>query len=130
MTKVTITVTGLEEVLKNLSSVEKKIETGAERGVNDSVTMLRGNIVENYLSGQSLNVVTNNLRSGITEHSAEKTEAGITGAVSSTATAPGGFDYGEYHEFKSGRSFMGPAFYQKSPDMNRVIEDRIKKALK
>ena len=137
------TIDGMDELLKNMASLQKKVETGAAKGANDSATLLESSIKGDFLSGQSLNVVTNNLRSGITAHPAtagEKAEASVT----STATSPRGFDYGAYHEYhdfvrhysryssSSGslRAFMKPAFVENSDKIQDKIKEGVKKALK
>jgi hypothetical protein len=125
-----------------MDNLQKKIETGAAKGVNDSCTLLESDIKGSYLSGQSLNVVTNNLRSGITAHPATVGEI-AEGAVSSTATSPEGFDYGAYHEYNdfvrnysryssatgSHRAFMKPSFVKNSDKMQDIVKDRVKKEI-
>ena len=128
MTKVTIE--GMDDLLKNLGALQKKIETGAVDGVNDSVTLLASDIKENYVSGPPgpLKVVTENLRSEIKEHSATVNGDMVSGAVSSTAEN-NGFHYDEYHEVVSGRAFMMPSFVKNTDKIQDKIAEKIQKAL-
>ena len=140
MTKVTIE--GMDELLKNMDNLQKKIETGAAKGVNDCVSHLSRDIRENYLRGQALKMQTGNLSSNITDHSATAGEI-AEGAVSSTAVSPDGFDYDVYHEYNdfvrnysryssatgSHRAFMKPSFIKNSDKMQEIVKDFVKRGL-